>query len=596
MTIQTLYPDIKPTLNLDFANTEKLDGRITFTRASAARYYGTQTAKAEENLLLQSQAFNNPGWIRTNVTVLSDTAVTTAPDATNTADKIEEVAITAAHFVRQDVSIVSGQPYVFSIFAKAAERDVIRLQANSGGAPSSCFANFNLTSGTIGTTGGGATAAISSVGNGWYRCQITLTATSSASTQFICNVTLLDTDTQFYSYLGVVGNGVFLWGAQLEQRSAVTAYTATTTQPITNYIPVLLTATDNVARFDHNPTTSESLGLLVEEQRTNLLTYSSQFDDAAWTKSDCSITSNTIVAPDGTLTGDKVVENTATASHFTSSNAIPTSGSPQVFSVYAKAAEQTKISLAGAGFTGQGFAAIFNLATGTMEINTGSKGTITSVGNGWYRCSIAFTPSNTVPYQIQLVDASNNITYTGNGYSGVFIWGAQLEAGGFATSYIPTVASQVTRSSDAASMTGANFSSWYSQGEGTVYIENTRYRTTGFPSRIRFSDGTANNSINMFYDAAINSSTFAIDSNGTSTVNIFGGGGALNTSIKSASAWKTNDAAVVYNGSVQGTDTSCAIPSNINQVLFGNGLTGVIRKLAYYPVRCTNAQLQALTS
>jgi hypothetical protein len=207
----------------------------------------------------------------------------------------------------------------------------------------------------------------------------------------------------------------------------VTAYTPTTTQPITNYIPVLQTAPANVARFDHNPVSGESLGLLVEELRTNLVTYSEQFDNAAWRKFRASITPNTIVAPDGTLTGGKLVEDTtASNTHLIDQNLTPAVGT-YAWSVYAKAGERSFVRL---GFTtASANGAYFNLANGTVgTVGAGVTASITAVGNGWYRCVAVRTTAATseVP-SIGLASADNTNAYTGDGYSGIYIWGAQFE-------------------------------------------------------------------------------------------------------------------------------------------------------------------------
>ena len=176
---------------------------------------------------------------------------------------------------------------------------------------------------------------------------------------------------------------------------------------------------------------------------TNLVTYSEQFSDVTWVKSNSSITANTVVAPDGTLTGDKLVENTANAAHSVS-QFNPVSGTSYTVSIYAKAAERSLLTMSGGGFGAQGFAVTFDLLNGILLTNTGNKGAILFVGNGWYRCSISFTASSTVSFAYTLVDNSNNATYTGNGTSGIFIWGAQIEAASTAGPYLKTVADAVT--------------------------------------------------------------------------------------------------------------------------------------------------------
>jgi hypothetical protein len=361
-----------------------------------------------------------------------------------------------------------------------------------------------------------------------------------------------------------------------------------------------------VARFDHNPTTFESLGLLIEEQRTNLLTYSEQFDNASWTKGDSSITANTVVAPNGTLTGDKLVENTSNANHIVAQSFSFVSGTTYTLSVYAKAAERTlaRLSLPSAVTTDA--IAAFNLATGAVS-STGTGVTsalVTSVGGGWFRCSITVTATNSATGNVTVWLLNPSSPYTGDGYSGIYIWGAQLEAGAFPTSYVATVASQVTRVADAASMTGTNFSSWYNQAEGTLYAEHQKFGTTTFQRVAGMSDGGFDNRIAIGYGSGSPNNLLTIVSVGavTQAQLTLVSPSATNINYKAALAYAVNDFASVANAGTVQTDTSGTIPvvSRLNigvgDNTSANPLNGHIRKLSYYPIRCTNAQLQALTS
>ena len=605
MSIASNFPAIKPTLLLDFANTEQLDPRITFTRASTATYYGTQTAKAEENLLLQSQAFDVSPWLTVAASVTANTS--TAPDGTSTADKLTPDTTSAAHYIRQVVT-GTAQTYAYSVFAKADGYSWLQLWD----AFDSGFANFDVTNGVTGQVSAGVTSSITSVGSGWYRCTIVKSLIASSQQM---RIGVYDSDAnRNASFTGDGTSGIILWGAQLEQRSAVTAYTPTTTQPITNYIPVLETAASGVARFDHNPTTFESLGLLIEEQRTNLLTYSEQFDDAAWTKSRLTITANTVVAPDGTLTGDKLVEDTGTGSH-TVRNATSvtiTSGDTLTASVFAKAAEGAYV-IVGIGDGGVNISrTTFNLSNGSVLTSTTAAANvsapipvITSVGNGWYRCAVTATVTGVTEAQLWIFKGSNAsgaASYTGDGYSGIYIWGAQLEEGEFITSYIKTEASAVTRAADAASMTGASFSSWYNQAQGTLYAESRC--PNGIASNLNriasLNDGTASNRIDI--DTGSGTTTVGrITTNGTSQGSFSAGSFTDFQLRKSALAIQVDNFTLAAN-TLTASDTSALVPV-VNRLIIGQSpstsssyLNGTMAKLAYYPIRVTNAQLQALTS
>ena len=601
MSIQSNFPAIKPTLLLDFANTEQLDPRISFTRASTATYYGTQTAKAEENLFAYSQEFDNAYWTKTRSTVTANSD--TAPDGTVTADSVLQASgQTTSGNVFRSVTVAAGD-VVVSVFAKPNGKNFLSIrEVLTDGTNKSTW--FNVSTGVVGVTSASHTATITATTNGYYRCSIKFTANAARTG----NVEFFIADTDGSLTVADDGNGLFLWGAQLEARSAATAYQVTTTQTITNYIPQLLAAASGVARFDHNPTTFESLGLLIEESRTNLFTYSEQFDNAAWSKTAASVTANTIVSPDGTLNADKLVEDATTAIHFTAQVASVTSGTTYTASFYAKKAERTQCGLlfATAGF-GTNTVDTFDLNAGTVLTNASGTASITAVGNGWYRVSATRTATATSSstFQIRIGDAGS-FNYLGNGYSGIYIWGAQLESGNFSTSYIPTVASQVTRAADAASMTGTNFSSWYNQAAGTLYAEWQKFAPSTFQAVVAASDGTAVNAIIIGHGSisgSNNSLLFdVLVGNATQASIITIANSPSNTFAKTAAAYAVNDFSVVSNGGSAGTDTLgvLPVPNRLNIGVAGSMisgfLNGTIRKLAYYPLRVTNAQLQALTS
>jgi hypothetical protein len=590
MAIQSNFPSLKPTLLLDFANTKQLDPRITFTRGSTATYYdGVTTAMAEQNLLTYSQDFSNADWAKYKASITANT--TTAPDGTATASTLTENNENFQHLVYRNNAnnfITTGNIGTLSIYAKANTRSWINLNLYDG---SNRLTWFDLTNGVVGTNAAGNTATITSVGSGWYRCIISRTIANGSVFSPEYGISSGD---NVYTYLGNGTSSIYIWGAQLEQRSAVTAYTATTTQAITNYIPVLQTAASGVARFDNNPTTGESLGLLIEESRTNLMTYSSQFDNAAWGKTNSSVIANTVVAPDGTLTGDKLVENSTTGSHSIFQGQTISIGVSYTISVYAKAAERTQIQFQFYdGTTNKD--PIFNLIDGTKVTDggVGTAWTSTNVGNGWWRFSITATSAGAAGFIYMYPASGGTASYTGNGFSGVYIWGAQMELGAFATSYIPTVASQVTRAVDAASMTGTNFSSWYNQAEGTLYLDAVSQTNGGAIAGIGQDSFNSNVRFNVLNVARAAGTGW----NPTLTL-----GTSSTGSNKFGIALKRGDYASSTNAGSVSTSTNNAIPPSPTVLSIGTGYTGdanlcgTIKKIAYYPIRLSNTNLQALTS
>jgi hypothetical protein len=564
MAIQSNFPSIRPSLLLDFANSKRLDPRVTFTRASTATYYdGVTTAKAEENLLLRSQDYSAT-WTVTNLTPVTGK---TAPDATSTATEMTAGAANAT--ITQSVTAIAAD-YTFSVWIRRVTgTGNVDISAHSGG-----------------------TWVTQTISGTWARYTVTQTLTAGARTPGIRVVTS--------------GDAIEIWGAQIEQRSAATAYTATTTQAITNYVPRLLTAAAGVARFDHNPVTGESLGLLIEQSRVNLALRSQEFG-TTWTTTRGTITADTAIAPDGTLTADKIRDTTDNDTHFTSQTFTGTAAA-YTFSVFAKAGSRSFIALRLFNGTSQVGLAYYNLGTGATGTVTAGTATITNVGNGWYRCGLTATlaASASCAADIYLASADNTNSYAGNGYSGAFLWGAQVELAPSPSSYIATAGSTVTRQIDAATMTGSNLSSWFNLSEGTLYGEAAgRIPDAGDTTMLAgFDNGSFAQRIHFaFAGATTQAARFQSFVNSVGQADIVQAGAITpNQFVRIGAVYKVNDFALYSAGTLVGTDTSGTVPTfitvfNIGSRLAGTNafLNGTIRKLAYYPTRLTNAQLSAIT-
>ena len=389
-------------------------------------------------------------------------------------------------------------------------------------------------------------------------------------------------------------------------------FTRASTATRTNSKGLIETVASGAPRIDYDAVTGVCKGLLIEESRVNLLTYSEQLDNAAWVKNQVTLTANSVTAPDGTITADKMIENAVNqAFYVTGSVTSMTTSTIYTGSVYAKAAERSVLQLTYQGAThGSTYYANFNLSSGVVGSSGGSgvSSTITSVGGGWYRCSISapatLTASGGLVVGVVPSTASVRLdTYTGDGTSGLFIWGAQLEVGAFATSYIPTVASQVTRAADVASMTGTNFSSWYRQDEGSFVASGDRIALGGnYPHLFGVTDGDANEQISIAHDTAAGYKRYLHVSNGGVTQVNLGSAETIvaNTIYTAALAYKANDFGFSRGGEAAQTDVSGTVPV-VNQLLLGWRhspiyLNGHIARLAYYPERVTNAELQALST
>jgi hypothetical protein len=590
----TEISNVEPSLMLNFAAVEALDPRITYSRASTATYYnGVTTAVAEQNLFLQSQDFTTT-WIAAAATVTANS--TTAPDGTTTAESFIPTATSGAHSVLQSAGTI-GVQCTFSVFAKVNGYTNIQLFGDSSG---NFNATFDLTAGTAASTGG-AVVSIVNVGSGWYRCIATFTQASSTRLNISGFPTGATASNFGNTFTGDGTSGVFLWGAQLEQRSAVTAYTVTTTQPITNYIPVLLTAASGVPRFDHNPISQESLGFLVEEQRTNLLLQSQTFN-TTWTTSAASLIASANIAPDGTQTAFALIPTTSSAAHYVSQVGTPVAVTHTI-SCYAKYNGYRYFQIIAASSDQQ--YVNFDLLGGTITASGSavSASSITSVGNGWYRCSITVATGSSTIARFFIVPAANSVWFasglTGDGYSGVFIWGAQLEAGAFPTSYIATVASQVTRAADVATMTGTNFSSWYNINEGTVYVDANTVDNTD--SRVFVLSGAPNpRLIDLYAIASPNRYVAFVNNSSQTDISDTSAIGAAKIAISYGSTGTVS----TQNGSTPRTGitvSTAVIAAQITQLNIGSWnnasqLNGTIKKIAYFPRRLSNAELQEMSS
>ena len=338
-------------------------------------------------------------------------------------------------------------------------------------------------------------------------------------------------------------------------------------------------------RFDYDPVTLAPKGLLIEEQRTNLARYSEQFSDAAWSKfATATVTANTSTAPDGTTTAD-TLNMPASGDRINLSAIAITGGTTYTASLWLSGSGTTFISLASLGGT---------------YIFAAQQITLTATPTR-YTVSLVTNANNTSVFPI--IGRYNGAVGAGTATSAV-IWGYQLEAGSFATSYIPTVASQVTRSADVAAMTGTNFSSWYNQTEGTVLAAFDAYAPNvadGFGRVYQIDDATNNNAVALLKNNGSGSQFFGyVAVSGAGQATLFTSAISANTPAKVATAYKLNDFGQATNGGTLATDASGTIPT-VTQMRIGSTsgvacLNGHIRSLAYYNTRLSNATIQALTA
>ena len=555
-------------------------GDLTFSRASNATRVNSSglVEKVRTNLYLYSEQLDNAIWSKAKGSITAN--ATTAPDGTITADAFTEDTTTGTHDVRQSLSSTSGIPYFFSIYVKANGRT--NLDVYIGGANVS--ANFNLVSGTV--TGGNAPIrTIVSAGNDWWRVGVGCVALTSTTTAiWILN----NGSTQSYTGDGV--SGMYYWGAQAETGDIATDYIATTTTAV-SVGPV-----SGLPRLDYSGGAS-CPSLLLEPQRTNAITFSESFDNAAWTKVRSSITANNTTSPAGYSDADLLVPDTSSNDHFTLRSA--TASTAQSFSVFAKAGGYNYIFLGADNLNISGV--YFNLTNGTISQNTSTlTAKIDDYGNGWYRCAVS---SASWPAAFALIATSANgteIIHTGDGTSGVYIWGAQLEAGAYATSYIPTLSTAVTRVVDLAQKTGA--SAIIGQTEGSIYWEiDVKEKTaTGSDDLLNLDNGGFGDTIYLYKVADGRIACDIFDNSVAQASFILPEASWSVGVVKMALGYANNNCAFFVNGTQVGTtDTSCTIPT-MTRIQLGN--TGVgpsfnrTKQVLLFTTRLSNADLATLTA
>jgi hypothetical protein len=338
--------------------------------------------------------------------------------------------------------------------------------------------------------------------------------------------------------------------------------------------------------------------LLVEPAATNLLLRSEEFDNAYWSKQGTTASGNVGVAPDGATTADLIYPSSSGSDTRIQRAISVVSGTTYTVSVFVKASGLNWIRI----LEPQSFilGTWFDLSNGTIgTIQSGMTADIKDFGNGWYRCSItrAVTSTTTGQIYIQLVNGNGSSSVTANGTNGILFWGAQLETGSVATSYIPTEASTVTRNADVISL--SSVSGLIGQSAGTVYAE---LKATNFSDGARIftiSNGTVNNSISLQKQSSNRLRAVVTTASGT-VADISTASGQVAGTYKIALAYAANDFVLYVNGTQIGTDTSGAVPAT-SKVNFGSGATDGnqandgISAAAIYTSRLSNSELQSLT-
>jgi hypothetical protein len=518
------------------------------------------------NLVQYSEQFDNSYWIKTNTTITTNS--TAAPNGSTTADTITDTA-SGGFTLAASANVNTGAIVTYSMYCKRSNNDWIYLGVARAGSTTygEVVSFFNINTGTTGNnntygTGVFIDSDIENVGNGWYRCSMRIRVPlATAYVVYIGNA-----NTNGTPFVSDIGDATFVWGAQVNEGTAQD-YQKTETRL-------------NIPRLDYSNGTCPSL--LVEPQRTNLLAYSEQFDNAGyWSIYQSSITGDTTTAPNGTQTADTL---TALANTGGDAYRLINFSGTHTASCYIKAGTSNKARI---GFS-SGEVVFYDLSTGVVTTSGVVTGSMVDAGNGWWRC-IATVNSTTI-YTAFSNDGTNGQT--------VYLWGAQLEAGSYATSYIPTTSASVTRNADVISKTG--ISSLIGQTQGAVFID-LNIDSSFAQNDMRFinvGDGTAANWYFIGTNAA-NQIRFYYRTSNTAYV-------SFTTTLtdghhKLAYAYANGDYVAYVDGTLVHSDNTIVVGS-ASQLNLGNDFGNFspskqfINAAALWKTRLTNTQLAQLTT
>jgi hypothetical protein len=584
-------------------------GDLVFTRASDATR--TNSAGVIErtpwNLVTFSEQFNNAAWVKYLGSQI-DANVATSPDGTSSADRVRRT-ITGIQGIYQNVNYTATGNYTESIFAKADTSNFIQI--SDGSIPQLAV---NLTNGVITANAGFFTnVSVQSYPNGWYRIIYTRnrTATGTAFSLFFwpSDISTLSFNTTSATC------SCFTWGAQIVEGTDAKPYFATTNR-------------QDVPRLDYSGGAT-CPRLLLEPQRTNLALQSENFS-TTWATNNLSVTTNVVTSPDGILAADEIVSTTSSNANVGISQAITiVSGTTYSTSFYVKPNTQRYIFI---GLTA--VAAIQHYVTvvidtddftvGQTVVGT-TSGTLVSTNieaasNGFYRVTLTASINRT-DGRIRIgfanaktgnfINTTGDVAVTGSLGNSLYLWGAQLEAGSFATSYIPTTTATVTRLADGALKTG--ISSLIGQQEGVVYWEGIlpQESTIGpsgeasmFNTERQPSTRTALTLMHRANTGTVFARMFIGNGTFTPIITLSIGGFSSGTFVKIAFAYKSGDSALYINGIQRATSlvtytsvtTMNDINFNDNLVVYGYPSQQSVAQALLFKTRLTNSQLAELTT
>jgi len=411
-------------------------GHLSVGRASSA----TRTNPAGQveqvcyNLLQYSEDFSNAAWSKQSAVITSNSTI--APNGTLTATTLADNNTSDRHRVQQPAYCQLGVTYTFSVYVKKVSSG--RFLFLNAVAALGVSAALNLDTLEV-TNVLGTGAGLSNVGNGWYRFSITGVCVGSNN----CYIQM-QTSAADLVYVGD-GSSFYIWGAQLVQGNLPKDYLYTSDRL-------------NFPRVDYS---DGSASFLLEPQRTNLTTYSQNFSSNWLMFAGPALNLNATLSPDGLQNGAKVNSSGGTNDFLYQSVSSLTNGAVYTTSIYVKNVDSVKSVVWGVAGTTE---INWNGSVITSVTGTATTQSFTYVGYGWYRVMIVGTVGATT-YNFRIYPDGNGTSKS------IYIYGAQLEFGSYATTYIPTVASTVTRLADTFTRNNIYTNNLISSSGGTWFVD-----------------------------------------------------------------------------------------------------------------------------
>ena len=608
-----------------FTITARKGPSLNYTRATAATTVDADglVKYSPENLLQRSDAFNTTPWVVLSGqafgtgSVANDTT-TLAPDGTYTADRFNEASSGITNTIlRQAYTFEPSIAYTFSVYARYVTRAYLVLYCSDGPGHQQIF---NLSSGSKGSYSSNIlSSTMTAVGNSWYRCSITFLSSPNPNTNVVdIRYASVDdnSDTNPYTCNGSCN---LLWGAQLERSLNARQYLSTTTSSV--YGP----------RFWHDPSDLTSRGLLLETESTNICWPSNIFSGWTYLGTVCNESNTTeILDPAGTNTADIVLETIGPSLHqfqtFIANTNILTA-TKYTFSCFVKPKGRTYCALSAflGSTNGASGRCVYSLSGAGSIITgytpSGSYPTIKAFANGWYRVSMttSATTSGGIGGHVNITIGADSTcgSYSGDSTKGLYVYGAQVESGGRASTYIPTGTGTVNRAMATCNLFGNDFASIYNQSQGTIKVKIAPLdlavspSTTGLVGIEATDRSKAAFYITTYGDIATN----GVVANNVSVILSKGPGGwpgvtnvasywtpwITTNPISVSFAYKNTDCNAAFNGVAQSATTNTTLPFDpMTQLVLGANATqsgsGIFSRLTIYKSRISNEYLKIATS